>query len=91
MTNDDAPPDGIRRDLPPVQHSIRCLCAACIADRQAEARRYREDARREEKRGRELAFLEALGGPVYARLGTPKRPMPGTVAAINARYGRRSA
>jgi hypothetical protein len=89
MTNDDAP-DGIRRDLPPVQHSIRCLCAACIADRQAEARRYREDARREEKRGRELAFLEALGGQVYARLGSPK-PMPGTVAAINKRYGRRTA
>jgi hypothetical protein len=89
MTNDDAP-DGIRRDLPPVQHSIRCLCAACIADRQADARRYREDARREEKRGRELAFLEALGGQVYARLGSPK-PMPGTVAAINKRYGRRTA
>lgn len=81
--SDDA--SRLRTDLPPVQHSIRCLCATCIAERQAEARRYREDARREEKRGRELAFLEALGGPVYARLGTP-RPMPGTLAAIAKRY-----
>jgi hypothetical protein len=82
MTN-DAPP--------PVQHSARCLCGQCISDRQTEVRRRTEEARREERRGRELAFLEAIGGPVYARLGTPKRPMPGTVAAINKRYGRRSA
>jgi hypothetical protein len=77
----------IRPDLPPVQHSIRCLCRRCIAERQAEVRRRAEEARREERRGRELAFLEAMGGPVYARLGKPK-PMPGTVAAIRARYGR---
>jgi hypothetical protein len=75
----------------PVQHAANCLCGPCISDRQAEVRRRIEEARREEKRGRELAFLEALGGPVYARLGTPRKPYPGSVAAINARYGRRSA
>ena len=87
MTNDDSP-DGIRRDPPPVQHSIRCTCRQCISERQAEVRRRTEEARREEKRGRELAFLEALGGPVYARMGAPRKPMPGTVAAINRRYGK---
>lgn len=85
--NDDAP-DAIRHDLPPVQHSLRCLCGRCIHERQAEAesRRRAEEGRREEKRGRELAFLEAMSGPVYARLGTPRRPMPGTLRAIAKRY-----
>jgi hypothetical protein len=81
----------IRSDLPPVAHAANCLCNPCCSARAAEVRRRTEEARREERRGRELAFLEAIGGPVYARLGTPKRPMPGTVAAINKRYGRRSA
>jgi hypothetical protein len=90
--NDDAP-DGIRRDLPPVQHSLRCLCARCIHERQAEAeaRRRAEEARREERRGREMAFLESLSGPVYGRLGlakAPPRPSPGSLRAIAARYGR---
>jgi len=82
--NDDAP-DDIRSDLPPVQHALNCQCEPCIFARTAEVRRRIEESRREERRGRELAFLEALGGPVYARLGTP-RPMPGTRAAIVAAY-----
>jgi hypothetical protein len=76
--DDDAPP--------PVIHSLRCVCAACCDARRDEAR-----ARKEELAGRYSAFLEHTMGPVYARLGTPRKPMPGTVAAINARYGRRSA
>jgi hypothetical protein len=76
-----------------VPHAANCLCSDCISDRRAEvdARRDEARARREELAGRYSAFLEHTMGPVYARLGTPRKPMPGTVAAINARYGRRSA
>ena len=72
---DDAPP--------PVVHSIRCICQACCDARRDEAR-----ARKEELAGKYSAFLERMGGPVYARMGTPRKPMPGTVAAINRRYGK---
>lgn len=65
---------------------LRCTCAACIAERQAEMRRRLEEARREDARGRELACLEAMGGVVYARMGSPK-PQPGTLQAIAKRYG----
>jgi hypothetical protein len=47
-----------------------------------------QEARREELRGRYSAFLEHTMGPVYARLGVPRRAQPGTAAAIHARYGR---
>lgn len=67
----------------PAMHSIRCLCAACLAARRDEAA-----ARKEELAGRYSAFLERVGGPVYARMGTPRKPMPGTVAAINRRYAK---
>ncbi len=73
---------------PPVTHHLSCICARCCEERAAEVRRRLEEARREERRGREMAHLEAMGGVVYARMGMPK-PMPGTVRAINARYGRR--
>lgn len=87
--NDDA--SRIRQDLPPVPHAtLRCTCADCIAARQAEVRRRIEEARREEQRGRELAVLEAMGGPVYSRLGLAKAS-PGSLRAIARRYGRRSA
>ncbi len=72
---------------PPVPHHINCTCALCCAARAAEVRRRLEEARREDRRGRELAHLEAMGGVVYARLGMP-RPQPGTLAAIRRRYGR---
>lgn len=49
-------------------------------------RRRLEEARREDARGRELACLEAMGGVVYARMGSPK-PQPGTLQAIAKRYG----
>jgi hypothetical protein len=71
---------------PPVVHSLRCTCNACCAVRAAEVRRRLEDARREERAGRELAHLEAMSGPVYARLGLAKA-QPGTRAAIVRRYG----
>lgn len=71
-------------------HAANCLCADCISDRRAEvdARRDEAAARREELAGKYSAFLERTTGPVCARLGVPRRPMPGTVAAINRRYGR---
>ena len=73
---------------PPVQHAANCLCGKCISERQAEMRRRLEEARREDARGRELAFLESLGGPVFSRLGMPKKAQPGTTRAIARRYGR---
>lgn len=70
--NDDAPP--------PVVHSIRCTCAACISARQAEVRRRLEEQRREGRR-HELALLEdAAGrGSVFKPL---KRAQPGTQPAL---------
>ena len=72
--------------VPVVHHELRCTCDRCCSSRAAEVRRRIEDARREEGRGRELAYLEALGGVVYARLGSPK-PQPGTLRAL-AKLGR---
>jgi hypothetical protein len=72
---------------PPVVHAVNCTCARCREERAAEVRRRLEEARREDMRGRELAHLEALSGPVYARLGIAKAPQPGTRAAIVRRYG----
>jgi hypothetical protein len=85
--NDDAP-DGIRRDLPPVQHSIRCTCEPCCFARAAEVRRRLEERRREQRRTAMVMAEEYAGrGVVFARLGKPK-PMPGTIQRIAARYGR---
>lgn len=72
-------------------HAANCLCADCISDRRAEvdARRDEAAARKEELAGKYSAFLERTMGPVRARLGMPK-PMPGTLRAIAARYGRRA-
>jgi hypothetical protein len=67
---------------PPVVHAVNCICARCREARAAEVRRRLEDARREERAGRELAVLEAMSGPVYARLGLPRRPQPGTLRAL---------
>lgn len=74
------------RSLRVEHHGLRCLCQACC-----DARRDEAAARKEELAGRYSAFLERTMGPVTARLGTPRKAMPGTVAAINARYGKRSA
>lgn len=68
---------------PPVQHSrLYCTCKACIEANRAEARRRIEDARREERAGREAAHLEAM--PV----AKVRRPSPGSRAALVRRYGR---
>jgi hypothetical protein len=80
MNNDDA--------LPPVAHHASCICNPCCAARAAEVRRRIEEARREDRAGRELAYLEAMSGPVYGRLGLAKA-QPGTVRAINRAYGRK--
>jgi hypothetical protein len=72
---------------PAVVHACNCICARCREERAAEVRRRLEEARREDLRGRELAHLEAMSGPVYARLGLAKA-QPGTRAAIVRRYGR---
>lgn len=90
MMNDNAP-DGLRRDLPAVQHALNCTCEPCCFARAAEARRRIEESRREELRGRELAVLEAMVGVVYGRMGlakAPPRPSPGSLRAIARRYGR---
>ena len=85
MQRDDAPPDGLRRDLPPVPHAtLRCTCARCIAARQAEVRRRIEERRREEQRDASAAVLELR--PVLFSIR--KASQPGTRAAIVARYGR---
>lgn len=65
-------------DAPPVLHASFCGCLPC-----SDARRH---ARAEELAGRYSAFLERMSGPVYARLGAPRKPMPGTAKAIRARY-----
>lgn len=67
---------------PPVIHAINCVCGSCCAARAAEARRRIEDARREERAGREAAHLEAM--PV----AKVRRPSPGSRAALVRRYGR---
>lgn len=82
----------------PVIHALNCLCRDCIHERAAtaafalaaEARRRIEAARLEEMRGREFALYEAMGGPVVARLGLAKAA-PGTLRAIQARYGKKAA
>ena len=63
---------------PPVVHHRSCRCERCL------------DARCEDRAGRELAYLEAMSGPVYGRLGLAKAS-PGSLRAIAKRYGRRSA
>jgi hypothetical protein len=86
--NDDAP-DGIRRDLPPVQHeTLLCTCASCIAERQAEVRRRIEERRREDQREAAAAVLELRPMLFALRKAGARRPQPGTLAAIRARYGR---
>jgi hypothetical protein len=81
--NDDAP-DGLRRDLPAVPHAtLRCTCARCIAERQAEVRRRIEERRREQQRDASAAVLELR--PVLFSL---RKAQPGTVDAIARRYGR---
>lgn len=67
---------------PPVVHSLRCACNRCCEERAAEVRRRIEDARREERAGREAAHLEAM--PV----AKVRRPSPGSRAALVRRYGR---
>lgn len=85
--NDDAP-DAFRKDLPAVQHSLRCTCQPCCHARAAEVRRRLEEQRREKARTAVIMSEEYAGrGVVFARLGKPK-PMPGTLLAIAKRYGR---
>lgn len=77
----DAPP-------PPVPHHLSCICQRCIAERQAEVRRRLEEQRRERRLSDLIMAEERAGrGVVFARLGKPK-PMPGTIQAIAARYGK---
>ena len=84
--NDDAP-DGLRRDLPPVQHAtdhptLRCVCASCCAARAAEVRRRMEERRREEQRDASAAVLELR--PVLFSI---RKAQPGTLPAL-AKLGR---
>ena len=75
--NDDAP-DGLRRDLPAVQHAtLRCTCARCIAERQAEVRRRMEEQRRERQRDASAAVLELR--PVLFSI---RKAQPGTLPAL---------
>lgn len=69
----------------PIVHSIRCVCDACC-----DARRDEAAARKEELAGRYSAFLERTMGPPTAHLGLTKarKPMPGSVQRIAARYGK---
>jgi hypothetical protein len=69
-----------------VPHALNCLCRDCCAARAAEVRRRLEEQRRE-RRLSDLVMAEEVAGRgvVFARLG---KPMPGTVTAINARYGK---
>lgn len=81
--NDDVP-DGLRRDLPAVPHAtLRCTCASCIAERQAEVRRRIEERRREGQREAAAAVLELR--PVLFSL---RKAQPGTLPAIAKRYAR---
>ena len=80
--NDDAPA-GLRRDLPAVPHAtLRCTCASCIAERQAEVRRRMEERRREEKREAAAASVELK--PVLFSI---RKAMPGSVVRLAKRYG----
>ncbi len=75
--------ENIRRDLPPVPHAtLRCTCAACIAERQAEVRRRAEERRRERQRDASAAVLE-----LRPMLFSTRKAQPGTRLAIARRYG----
>jgi hypothetical protein len=80
--NDDAP-DGLRRDLPAVQHAANCICEPCRFARQAEVRRRIEERRREDQREAAAAVLELR--PVLFSI---RKAQPGTLPAIARRYGR---